>query len=112
MQPRTLFLAALSAFWLTAPPALAGASGQQKFEKKLARYAQSAAALDASKPRGLCVCETDAVLPAGSAGVLVYETMPLVGTAVVVVTCEVLGFDAVGAPIASEACDDWKVLGR
>jgi len=111
-MPSKLVLAALSALCLAAAPALAAPTVKEKFEKRLARYAQPAAALDASKPRGVCVCESDATLPAGSAGVLVYETLPLVGTAVVVVTCEVLGFDAAGAAIANDACDVWKMIGR
>ena len=55
---RTL-LAALCLLCLSAPPALAAATEQERFEKKLSRFAQPAGALDLAKPRGLCVCQDE-----------------------------------------------------
>jgi len=108
---RTLVLAALAALCL-APSALAAASDQEKFEKKLARYAQPVADLDFAKPRGLCACVSADSAVRGLAGVLISGVEVGVDVSVVRVGCQVPNFNADGAVTATTACESWTLISR
>jgi hypothetical protein len=114
MSIRSLVLAVLGSLALSAAPALAAGTVKERFEKKVARYAEPLAALDFAKPRGLCTCSADGPSAlAGQAGILAYEfESGIGGVTVPVVGCEVPIFDAAGAAVAMQACVSWSLLRR
>jgi hypothetical protein len=111
-MPRTFVLAALAFLCLAAPPALAAASDQEKFEKKVARFAQPVAALDYAKPRGLCVCQSSDSAVRGLTGVLIYGVEVGFDVNLVRVGCQVPNFNPEGAVTASTSCENWTLLSR
>ena len=113
MPIRTLTLATLGVLWLAAAPALAATTDQQKFVKKVARYAQPLAALDITKPRGLCTCgPNDPQVTTGGTGLLAYEIVPVLGAEIVSVSCQVPALDDVGGVVAFGICENWTLLSR
>ena len=93
MAFRNILAAALC---LAAPPALAAATDQAQFEKKVSRFARSSD-FDFAKPRGLCACTEDAVgVSAGQAGLLFYSPASPLDESFVNISCVIPFFDAGG----------------
>ena len=112
MAFRNILVAALAALCLAAPPALAAASDQDKFEKKVSRFALASGS-DFAKPRGLCTCTEDGVgVSAGQAGLLFYSPASLMMEHFINVSCVIPFFDAEGALDRSEVCESWTLLSR
>jgi len=109
---RTLVLAALAALCLAAPPALAAASDQERFEKKLSKFAQPVAALDFARPRGLCACQSSDSAVRGLTGVLIYGVEVGFDVNLVRVGCQVPNFNPEGAVTASTSCESWTLISR
>jgi hypothetical protein len=113
MPVRSLVLAVLGALWLASPPALAASSTvKQKFEKKIAHYAQPIAELDFTKPRGLCTCGDDTIALPTQTGLLAYTYQSGIGLEVPLVVCEIPVFDGAGALAATQLCEHWTLLRR
>jgi hypothetical protein len=109
--PRTFVVAALAVLCL-APPAFAAGTVQEKFEKKVARYAQPVAELDFTKPRALCICQSDDSAVRGLTGVPIYGVEVGVDVSLVRVGCQVPSFNADGAVTATTSCQNWTLLSR
>ena len=109
MLNRRLFAAALAALVLPSP-ALAGASLQDKFLKKLEAVAQPLGEEDFGKPRSLCACTTDMTVD-NRIGLLVYDFVSGPGSSAVAY-CKVPVFDDTGALMQSVVCYYWIPLGR
>jgi hypothetical protein len=113
MQTRTLLSIALAGLWLAAPPALSADTDQDKFEKKLGRFAQQSPDIDLLKPRGLCHCTLDDVELGGRAGVL---TSIIINSSVsgraLLVRCSIPYFDDAGTMMGSMDCERWTLISR
>jgi hypothetical protein len=113
MSFRNVLLLGLTLLCAAAGPASAASTDQEKFIKKVARYAQPITEVDPTKPRGLCTCSAgDAVAIEGQTGVLAYGVESAVMISIVDVFCLIPAFDASGAFVATQTCKDWTLLRR
>jgi hypothetical protein len=107
-------LVALGSLLLAASPALAAETDQDKFEKKLGRFAQQSPDIDLLKPRGLCACTVDDPALERKAGVLTSIILNASdGTSTLILRCTIPIFDtADGTLVSSTDCDRWTLLSR